>query len=128
VGETTGSGLLVAGGQRMTHKQATASAEKKLLARRLALTRQRTENDASVLELNAAKRLDDLAENDEIAGVEALLSDQEKLELAEVEAGLERVRKGTWGTCEVCGRAIDGARLTAVPEARTCVDCTRSNP
>jgi hypothetical protein len=75
----------------MTHEQAAASAEKKLLARRIALTRQRIENDASVLELNGAKRLDELAEND------------------------------------VCGRAIDSARLTALPEARTCVDCTRSN-
>ncbi|MGB7979667.1 MAG: TraR/DksA C4-type zinc finger protein [Candidatus Nanopelagicales bacterium] len=39
----------------------------------------------------------------------------------EIDAALERLRAGTYGVCEVCGRAIDPARLEARPTARTCV-------
>ena len=43
-------------------------------------------------------------------------------QLGEVEAALQRVAEGTYGTCEVCGRPIDPARLEARPTARTCVE------
>lgn len=33
---------------------------------------------------------------------------------------LSRIEKGTYGTCEVCGSAIEEARLNANPAARTC--------
>lgn len=36
-------------------------------------------------------------------------------------AGLARIEKGTYGTCEVCGEKIEGARLEADPAATTCV-------
>jgi DnaK suppressor protein len=41
--------------------------------------------------------------------------------LAEIEAALERVHGGTYGTCEVCGARIPDGRLEARPTARTCV-------
>jgi DnaK suppressor protein len=44
-------------------------------------------------------------------------------QLAEVEAALGRLDDGSYGTCEVCGRAIPRARLEARPVARTHVDC-----
>lgn len=43
--------------------------------------------------------------------------------LAEIDAALERVAAGGYGTCEVCGRPIPAARLDALPTARRCVDC-----
>ena len=43
--------------------------------------------------------------------------------LAEVEAALERVEAGTYGTCERCGDAIPAGRLEARPTARRCVAC-----
>ena len=46
---------------------------------------------------------------------------QTQAHLSEVEAALERVRTGTYGTCEVCLQPIDVARLEARPTARTCV-------
>jgi len=42
----------------------------------------------------------------------------EDAELAEVDAALERIQSGTYGTCEVTGLPISAARLRAVPWAR----------
>jgi DnaK suppressor protein len=42
---------------------------------------------------------------------------------SEVEAALERVAHGTFGTCENCNRVIPRARLEIMPYARYCVDC-----
>ena len=44
-------------------------------------------------------------------------------ELAEVDAALERVADGTYGTCERCGQPIAPARLEARPTARYCIAC-----
>jgi hypothetical protein len=48
----------------------------------------------------------------------------EQRELAEIDAALARIEDGTYGRCEVCGHAIGFQRLRAVPEARTCVNCS----
>ena len=57
--------------------------------------------------------------------VDALVR-QARAHLAEVDAALERVAKGTYGVCVVCGRPIAAARLEARPTAATCVECARS--
>jgi DnaK suppressor protein len=56
--------------------------------------------------------------------VDALVR-QTRSRLAELDAALERLDAGTYGTCERCGRPIPPARLDARPEARTCVGCAR---
>jgi DnaK suppressor protein len=43
-------------------------------------------------------------------------------ELAEVEAAVQRLDRGTYGTCQACGRPIGDARLEAMPAARFCVE------
>ena len=43
--------------------------------------------------------------------------------LASLDDALDRLREGRYGTCEVCGRPIDPARLAARPAARTCITC-----
>lgn len=48
---------------------------------------------------------------------------QGRAHLAEVDAALERLDRGTYGTCEQCGRAIAPGRLEARPTARRCIDC-----
>jgi DnaK suppressor protein len=45
--------------------------------------------------------------------------------LAEIDAALERVEAGTYGTCANCGKEISPARLEAVPWATLCIDCKR---
>lgn len=43
--------------------------------------------------------------------------------LAELDAALDRVDAGTYGTCESCGGPIGDVRLDALPAARTCIAC-----
>ncbi|HYM70494.1 MAG TPA: TraR/DksA C4-type zinc finger protein [bacterium] len=40
-----------------------------------------------------------------------------------VEEALRRVRNGTYGVCDGCGRPIDAKRLKAIPYARLCIKC-----
>ena len=43
-------------------------------------------------------------------------------ELLEVEGAVQRLERGTYGTCQVCGRAIGDERLEAMPATRFCVE------
>lgn len=52
----------------------------------------------------------------------ALMRDARR-HLAEVEAALDRVEAGTYGTCERCGGPVGDGRLEARPVARTCIGC-----
>ncbi|WP_304458363.1 TraR/DksA C4-type zinc finger protein [Alicyclobacillus sendaiensis] len=50
---------------------------------------------------------------------------RDKRALEDVEDALLRIRRGTYGQCESCGRPIPSARLEAMPTARRCVECER---
>lgn len=50
------------------------------------------------------------------------IAQQFESELAEIEAALERVKDGSYGTCEVCGRPIGKDRLEAIPQVRLCIE------
>ena len=43
--------------------------------------------------------------------------------LEDVMGALRRLDAGTYGTCEMCEQPIATARLDALPEARTCIQC-----
>ena len=43
-------------------------------------------------------------------------------ELVDVEHAIRRLDDGSYGTCEACGKAIDDARLDAMPAARFCLE------
>jgi RNA polymerase-binding transcription factor DksA len=58
------------------------------------------------------------AEQVENMSLAATLRDQ----LSDVEAALGRLDDGTYGTCEVCGKAVSAARLEAMPATRFCID------
>ena len=51
------------------------------------------------------------------------LSTEEQTILKRIEKALQRIEKGTYGTCLNCGGAIQTGRLDAVPWARYCIDC-----
>jgi DnaK suppressor protein len=50
------------------------------------------------------------------------LMEQVDDELAEIEAAVQRLERGTYGTCQACGRPIGDARLEAMPATRFCVE------
>jgi RNA polymerase-binding transcription factor len=43
--------------------------------------------------------------------------------IGEIDRALETAKKGTYGICERCGKAINPARLEALPETTLCVKC-----
>jgi DnaK suppressor protein len=45
--------------------------------------------------------------------------------LVEIDAALQRIENGTFGTCLVCGKPIGEERLEAVPWATLCIDDKR---
>ncbi len=45
--------------------------------------------------------------------------------LGEIDAALERIDKGIFGSCEECGQEISRKRLQTVPFARRCIECAR---
>lgn len=54
--------------------------------------------------------------------IESLL-DRAHRHLADLDRAVERLREGTYGTCERCGGPIAPERLAARPAARTCIAC-----
>lgn len=44
----------------------------------------------------------------------------------EIMDALDRIKDGTFGTCEICDKPITKTRLQAMPHARNCIDCQRN--
>ena len=51
------------------------------------------------------------------------LSNTDREVLQKVDEALQRIAKGTYGTCVECGEEIEKKRLEAVPWASHCVTC-----
>ncbi|MEV4833398.1 TraR/DksA C4-type zinc finger protein [Nonomuraea sp. NPDC049486] len=58
----------------------------------------------------------------ERAHVQSLL-EQARTHLAELDLAFERLRDGTYGSCESCGQPIPFERLKLLPAVKTCVKC-----
>jgi DnaK suppressor protein len=61
------------------------------------------------------------------ARVLSQLGETDAAAIASVVDALRRLDGGTYGTCTVCAESISQARLTAVPEAATCIRCARTH-
>lgn len=57
--------------------------------------------------------------------ISSQLAEVEARELGSIETALERMKDGSYGTCEVCGGKIPLARLQALPYATMCIGCQR---
>jgi RNA polymerase-binding protein DksA len=44
-------------------------------------------------------------------------------QLADIEHALHKFERGTYGLCDNCGQPIDPARLEALPQASSCMQC-----
>jgi DnaK suppressor protein len=62
---------------------------------------------------------------DEASELEGRLALEERLgeSLNEVEHAIQKYEAGTYGLCDSCGRAIEQARLEAIPQASLCMKC-----
>ena len=61
----------------------------------------------------------DLAEQD----IALKLTGMESVEIARIDAAVERANQGHYGICEFCGKEISANRLALVPEAAYCAKC-----
>jgi RNA polymerase-binding protein DksA len=62
----------------------------------------------------------------ELENQEALevIERSEATEIRQIEAALQRISEGTYGTCAKCGEPIDPRRLNALLTAATCISCS----
>ena len=51
------------------------------------------------------------------------LENRNREQLAAVGHALQKFKEGTYGLCDICGQAIDPARLEALPQAALCLSC-----
>jgi DnaK suppressor protein len=51
------------------------------------------------------------------------LSQRLKQDLSEVEHALEKIEKGTYGLCDLCGQPIAPERLKVLPQTGYCLSC-----
>jgi len=51
------------------------------------------------------------------------MMESEEDTLTAIEAALERIEEGKYGTCEECGKTIPKTRLQAIPYTAYCVKC-----
>src|SRR3989344_4681519 len=52
-----------------------------------------------------------------------ILENQLKRDLKEIEQALKKIKKGTYGICERCGKKIEAGRLEVKPQAIYCLKC-----
>src|SRR5262245_4576779 len=95
-----------------------------LLAERARLLDERSETiiapDAMTYGSQAAAASQVFAQQRDLA-----LRDRADHQLALVDAALERLAAGTFGTCVRCGQPIAAERLESLPWAPRCIDCQR---
>jgi RNA polymerase-binding transcription factor DksA len=68
------------------------------------------------------EKADNVEEYDNLLSLEYSL----ELKLKDVNLALEKIKNGTYGTCEKCGKEIEKERLEVCPEARLCMKCNEN--
>jgi len=79
------------------------------------------ESDAKDVDVTASDEAD-IADNINAYESNTALLKQFEVQYNDVKAALERIKKGTYGFCEVCKRPIEAKRLNATAAARTCLE------
>jgi RNA polymerase-binding transcription factor len=77
-------------------------------------------------ELHKALPADSEDQAIELENLEALevIGRTEIAEIHQIEATLQRISEGIYGTCVKCGEPIDPRRLNALPTASSCISCS----
>lgn len=83
-------------------------------------TAQGWEATSTNIEVDAADENEVADKFEEIEGNNGILKQLEN-QLDEVNSALDRILRGTYGICEVCGKPIEVERLEANPSSRTSI-------
>jgi DnaK suppressor protein len=102
------------------------AARSELRRRRQTIVEATRRADAEVDALRGAERGHELEEESQaeqgMADLERL-GTAERQEVQRIDAALERIESGTYGTCVECGGHIEPRRLEALPWAVRCASC-----
>ena len=111
----------------MARRDALLRLHKSLVARRDQLHRRLGRDLKDLHEGTAGVGADtvDLAFDAGSEEVTSQLAELESRELVQIERSLVRLKQGTYGVCEGCGRRIPVSRLNALPFTTTCIQCQR---
>lgn len=111
----------------MARKDALSTLRQILIKRRDALRLALAGDLSSLKELRQQTSGDviDLALDSSHDEINSQLAEVESRELAQIEAALEQMRDGTYGSCQGCEKPIPLARLQALPYATLCIECQR---
>ncbi len=106
--------------------EAAREARETLLRRRHRLVQLQGEAESEERDLREGRSPDwvDQASDDGAARLLAELTERERSEVAEIDAALARIERGTYGVCLSCGGPVERGRLRAIPEARLCLACS----
>ena len=85
-----------------------------------------TEADLAFIAEDRESELEERAQEERVARLFGRLDVRAKHAIEEIDAALQRIVDGTYGTCAACGRTIVAGRLRALPAARQCLDCARA--
>ncbi len=106
--------------------EAVREAKEALLRKRHRLVDLRGEAESEGRDLRRDRSPDwvDLASDQGAARLLDDLTERELGEIAEIDAALARIERGTYGVCQSCGDRVEAARLKAIPEVRLCLACS----
>lgn len=108
----------------MSRKEALLRLHKSLIAKRDELREQLAhELDSAQAGEGGSGDLFDAALDATQNEMHSQLAAFESRELQQIERAIKLIRKGRYGSCEVCATAIPVARLKALPYTTVCIDC-----
>jgi DnaK suppressor protein len=96
-----------------------------LLRMRAELLREVSESYATCRELgqDGVADIGDMSANAYSRDVLFNLSETQRQQIRDIDAALERIENGEYGTCMHCGEDIAPRRLEVRPFSRYCIDC-----
>ena len=111
----------------MNRKQLHKQIEKQLLGRRRTLVHSLRGDEHTLHSLHESGVGDevDAALATEQAELRSQLAESESREIAEIDDALAKIKAGTYGRCETCGKPITPLRLKVLPYASECILCAR---
>ncbi len=112
----------------MARKESINKLKETLIKRRDAL-RRALDGDLSLLKQlrdQSGSDVVDFALDSTQDEISSQLAEVESRELGSIENALDRIKKGFYGLCEVCGAKIPMARLNALPYATMCIECQQA--
>ncbi|MBS1153402.1 MAG: C4-type zinc finger protein, DksA/TraR family [Myxococcaceae bacterium] len=107
----------------ISQTRSATRARSELVSRRAELARSSQHNDREGQELRESNESRERSSSQDIAEVLVSLSENERLEVLAIDAAIGRIDLGTWGKCAGCGGRISLKRLSAMPEASSCLEC-----